>query len=107
MRHIKSIDVTVYKFSDLSEKAKRRAINNHRMINVIGTDWLEVTLKNYLTMFPPTFKLSESDTLRKAVDTELENYTAYLDNEFQYYISDDAVALALKDMDFYKDGSDF
>lgn len=107
MRHIKSIDVTVYKFSDLSKKAKCRAINNHRMINVIGTNWLEVTLKNYLVMFPPTFKLSESDTLRKAVDTELENYTAYLDNEFQYYISDDAVALALKDMDFYKDGSDF
>lgn len=107
MRHIKSIDVTVYKFNDLSEKAKRCAINSHRMVNVIGTNWLEVTLKNYLAMFPPTFKLSESDTLRKAVDTELENYTAYLDNEFQYYISDDAVALALKDMDFYKNGEDF
>ena len=107
MRHIKSVDVYVCDFNDLTPRAKRRALDNHRLINVSNTNWMKVTLQNYLDMFPPTFKLSQDDTLRKAVDVELENYTAYLENEFQYYISDDAVALALKDMAFYSDGSDF
>lgn len=107
MKQLKSIDVYVYGFEDLSPKAKKRAIENHRMINVDKTNWLEVTRNNYLALFPPEFKLSEYDTLRTAVEQEIENYTAYVNNEFEYYISDDAVALAIKDMEFYKDGSDF
>lgn len=107
MKQLKSIDVYVYKFEDLSPKAKKKAINNHRMINVDKTNWLDVTRNNYMALFPPEFKLSETDTLRTAVEQEIENYTAYVKNEFEYYVSDDAVALALKDMEFYKDGSDF
>lgn len=107
MKHTKSINVQVYDFEDLSPKAKKRAIENHRMINVYKTNWLDVTRNNYMALFPPEFKLSECDTLRTAVEQEIENYTEYVNNEFEYYISDDAVALALKDMEFYKDGSDF
>lgn len=107
MKQLKSIDFYVYKFEDLSPKAKKRAIRNHRMINVDKTNWLDVTRNNYMALFPPEFKLSETDTLRTAVEQEIENYTEYVKNEFEYYISDDAVALAIKDMEFYKDGSDF
>ena len=107
MKHTKSINVQVYDFEDLSPKAKKKAINNHRMINVDKTNWLDVTRNNYMALFPPEFKLSELDTLRTAVEQEIENYTAYVKNEFEYYISDDAVALAIKGMEFYKDGSDF
>ena len=102
-----TIPVRVYDFDELSTKAKKRAINNHRMINVDKTNWLEVTQQNYMALFPPEFKLSETDTLRTAVEQEIENYTQYVKNEFEYYTSDDAVALAIKDMAFYKDGSDF
>ena len=101
------IDETqVYNFEDLSPKAKKKAINNHRLINVDKTNWLDVTRSNYMALFPPEFKLSETDTLRTAVEEEIKEYTEYVNNEFEYYISDDAVALVIKDMEFYKDGSD-
>ena len=107
MKHTKSVEIDADLLAVGIAKAKKKAINNHRMINVVNTDWLDVTRNNYMALFPPEFKLSETDTLRTAVEQEIENYTEYVKNEFEYYISDDAVALALKDMEFYKDGSDF
>lgn len=105
--YTETIPVKVYDFDELSAKAKKKAINNHRLINVDKTNWLEVTQQNYMNLFPPEFKLSETDTLRTAVEQEIANYTEYVKNEFEYYISDGAVALALKSRVFYKDGSDF
>lgn len=105
--YTENIQVNIYDFDELGAKAKKRAINNHRMINVDKTNWLEVTQQNYMELFPPEFKLAETDTLRTAVEQEIAKYTEYVKNEFEYYTSDDAVALAIKDMAFYKDGREF
>lgn len=93
MRHIKSVDVMIYDFADLSRTAKRRALDNHRFINVDKTNWIEVTLQNYRDMY--------------SGDDNVNHFTEFIKNEFEYYTSDDAVALAIKDMEFYVDGSDF
>lgn len=93
MKHIEQIDVMVYDFYSLSRTAKRRALNNHRFINVDNTNWIDVTLENYRAMW--------------GGDDNVNHFVDYLKNEYAYYISDDAVTLAIKDFWFNVDGSDF
>ncbi len=65
---MRTVEVKIYKFEELSEEAKERAINAHRDINDNCYNEYEATLKAFEKVFPHPDKGVDEDVLSMSVN---------------------------------------